>query len=132
MKTKRVLTPEQIAKRDARRATFRKLVELFKSLSDDQRKDLSASMIVNPEGHAMSPCNTVLVNMQRPGCSIIAGYRQWRKFGRQVIKGERGISIWIPTNAPKGEDEPEPETIRFSSTSVFDISQTQENAVAAN
>ena len=128
----RVLSPEQIAKRDARKATFRKLVELFKNLNEDQRNELSASMIANPEGHTLSPGNTVLINMQRPGCSIVAGYRQWKHYDRHVNKGERGISIWIPTNAPKDDDEPLPDRILFSSTSVFDITQTEKNALAAN
>ena len=132
MKTKRVLTPEHIAKRDARRATFRKLVEILKAMNDDQRKELSGVLVTNPAGHVISPANTILLGLQRPNCSVVGGFRQWRQFGRHVAKGERGLSIWIPTNAPKSEDEPEPDRILFSSTSVFDISQTEENAVAAN
>lgn len=132
MKTNRVLTPEQIARRDARRATFRKLVELFKNLNEDQRKELSSSIVSNPDGHVLSIGNTILCQMQRPGSSIVAGYKQWKAFGRHVSKGERGIQIWVPTNAPKNENEPVPDRILFSSVTVFAEQQTEPNAEVAN
>lgn len=74
--------------------------------------------------------NCLLIAMQMPDASRIAGYNAWKKtFKRQVRKGEKAIQIIAPcphkktiTNAD-GEEE----TITFTTyrpVSVFDISQT--------
>ena len=91
-----------------------------------ERDDLSILSVINPEGHILSTMNTILINLQRPGSTIVAGYRQWRKYNRHVLKGELGISIWVPTNAPKEDDEEIPDRIQFSLTVVFDVAQTEE------
>jgi hypothetical protein len=126
MKTKQALTPEQEEKRDARRAHFRALVEHLKKMPDTERAKFSGKPLRNPEGHVLSAANTVLANLQRPGCRVVAGWKQWKKYNRSVMKGERGITVWVPTNAPKDDQDPEPDEIRFSTTTVFDISQTTE------
>jgi hypothetical protein len=127
MKTHRTLTPEQETKRDARRAHFKVLLEHLKEMNDADRAKFSGMFVTNPEGHKLSPANTILINLQRPGCSIVAGFHQWRQYNLRVAKGERGITIWIPINAPKTEGDPIPDEIQFSTTTVFDISQTEEN-----
>ncbi len=43
-----------------------------------------------------SPTNQLLILLQRPGASRVAGYRVWQGLGRQVRKGERGITILAP------------------------------------
>ena len=41
--------------------------------------------------------NTVLISMQRPDATLVAGYEAWRRnFNRQVKKGEKGIKIFAP------------------------------------
>ena len=41
--------------------------------------------------------NTLLIYLQRPAASHVAGYQTWKsKFGRQVKKGEKGIQILAP------------------------------------
>ena len=43
--------------------------------------------------------NTLLIALQRPDATIIAGYNSWRKdFGRYVKKGEKAIKIFAPTS----------------------------------
>jgi len=91
--------------------------------------------------------NTLLIHMQMPEATRVAGYRTWEKdFGRYVMKGERGIRIFAPspftvkkeqqvvdpdTNRPvMGPDglplteEVEKQFARFKVISVFDVSQT--------
>ena len=47
--------------------------------------------------HRYSINNTILIALQRPDATHVAGYSAWRdKFGRQVRKGERGIDIIAP------------------------------------
>ena len=48
--------------------------------------------------HAYSLNNTILIALQRPDSTYVAGYAAWKKnFGRQVLKGEQGIRILAPT-----------------------------------
>lgn len=48
--------------------------------------------------HNYSLNNIILINMQKPGASMIAGYNAWKKLhGRQVKKGEKGIKILAPS-----------------------------------
>lgn len=48
--------------------------------------------------HNYSFNNTVLIAMQKPDASYIAGYNAWKNnFGRNVKKGEKGIRILAPS-----------------------------------
>ena len=48
--------------------------------------------------HKYSVNNTMLIYMQRPDATHVAGFNKWRdQFGRNVIKGEKGIRIIAPT-----------------------------------
>ena len=41
--------------------------------------------------------NTLLIAMQKPDATLIAGYTAWqRNFDRHVMKGEKGIKILAP------------------------------------
>lgn len=47
--------------------------------------------------HRYSVSNSILIHMQRPDASCVAGYTDWKnKFHRQVNKGEKGIAIIAP------------------------------------
>ncbi|HEU0130978.1 MAG TPA: ArdC-like ssDNA-binding domain-containing protein [Mycobacteriales bacterium] len=46
--------------------------------------------------HDYSLHNLLLIVMQRPDATRVAGYRTWQRVGRQVRKGERGIAIFAP------------------------------------
>lgn len=73
--------------------------------------------------------NVILILMQKPDATHVAGYNAWKKMKRQVNKGEHGIRIIAPciskTNVEddSGEDR-EIVSRYFKSVSVFDISQT--------
>ena len=91
--------------------------------------------------------NTLLIAMQKPEATYVAGYTSWqRNFDRQVMKGEKGIKILAPapykakeerekidpsTQKPvlDADGKPITETVEvmrpaFKVVSVFDISQT--------
>ena len=97
--------------------------------------------------HSYSFNNTLLIHLQKPDATLVAGYQAWqKKFHRQVKRGEKGIQIIAP--APIREKEevekidpatlepvlkpngtPEMEEVeytipRFRITTVFDVSQT--------
>jgi antirestriction protein ArdC len=84
--------------------------------------------------HKYSVSNTMLIWMQRPEATHVAGFGTWLSLGRHVLKGERGIRIFAPmpyrktltvTDEKTGEsEEQEIAQLRFRAVSVFDISQT--------
>ena len=48
--------------------------------------------------HNYSLNNTLLIAMQKPEASLVAGYNAWKNnFNRQVQKGEKAIKILAPT-----------------------------------
>ena len=76
--------------------------------------------------HNYSANNCLLIAMQCPHASYVAGYTSWRNnFHRQVKKGEKAIRIISPIKyKKKNEEDEEEERIGFKSASVFDISST--------
>ena len=98
--------------------------------------------------HSYSLNNTLLIAMQKPDATLVAGFNKWRdQFSRHVKKGERGIKIIAPTpykvkkeqekidpvtHAPMLDDhgkvqteEVEVKIPMFKVVSVFDLSQTE-------
>ncbi len=56
--------------------------------------------------HKYSVNNQVLIYMQRPDATLVAGFNKWRdNFGRNVMKGEKGIKIIAPTPFKKRIEE---------------------------
>ncbi len=80
--------------------------------------------------HSYSFGNQILIGMQRPDASRVAGYRAWQGMGRQVLRGEKAIKILAPTFFRKGCNCAgacecrATEAVRFRSVSVFDVEQT--------
>ena len=74
--------------------------ELFES--DKYRQYLSTMS----RFHRYSVNNTMLIYMQRPDATHVAGFNKWRdQFGRNVMKGEKGIKIIAPTPYKKKIEE---------------------------
>jgi antirestriction protein ArdC len=71
--------------------------------------------------------NQLLIALQRPEATRVAGYRAWQGLGRQVRKGERGIAIFAPIivkhETDNGGDE-ERRLVNFRVVHVFDQAQT--------
>ena len=65
--------------------------------------------------HKYSVNNTMLIYMQRPDATHVAGFNKWRdQFGRNVLKGEKGIRIIAPTPYKKRsrKSRPTPKPMR--------------------
>ena len=77
--------------------------------------------------HTYSFNNALLIYLQRPDATLVAGYRRWQELGRQVKKGETSLAILAPIVckvADEGSDEKERRVVGFRSARVFDVSQT--------
>jgi hypothetical protein len=72
--------------------------------------------------------NLALIYAQRPDATRVAGYRTWQALGRQVRKGEKGITILVPHKhriAAETEGEEDRVIVRgFGTGTVFDVSAT--------
>ena len=107
-----------------------KIKALRKQLSEltlEQRQGLiDRGLIATVEGRTLSLHNTILVYLQSNGQtpSVVGGYKQWKKAGRQVQKGEHGYSIFFPIG-PKDDDGELLAAERFYIGTVFDINQTE-------
>ncbi|HSZ12873.1 MAG TPA: ArdC family protein [Solirubrobacteraceae bacterium] len=77
--------------------------------------------------HEYSVNNCMLIAMQSPEATQVAGFKAWQQLGRQVRKGEHAIRIMAPMvvkqRDDKGQETDETVTL-FRAVSVFDISQT--------
>ena len=97
----------------------------------------TAWLRVQARFHHYSFSNTLLIELQRPGSTRVAGYRAWQTLGRQVRRGERGIAILAPVvrrgrvadvgEATSDQDDV-PSAVRRVATFVvawvWDVSQT--------
>ena len=97
--------------------------------------------------HKYSVNNTMLIYMQKPDATLVAGFNKWKdQFERNVMKGEKGIKIIAPTPFKKKieQEKRDPDTNlpvldadgkviveekeikipMFKPVTVFDVSQT--------
>lgn len=130
----------------------KQLQEITRKLEEGVKEMLTSEnyteyLKVMSQFHDYSFNNTMLIAMQKPEATLVAGYQAWqKKFARHVKKGEKGIQIIAPapirekeevekidpvTNEPvlKENGQPETEIIthvipRFRVATVFDVSQT--------
>lgn len=85
--------------------------------------------------HRYSVGNAILIGLQRPNATHVAGFRAWQQLGRHVKEGEHGIAIMAPiVYCRKGRDnadqesheDPDNEVVStFKTAHVFDITQTE-------
>ena len=71
--------------------------------------------------------NQLLILMQRPDATRVAGYRTWPEFGRHVRRGERGIAIFAPMTRKVTDEETGEErqaVTGFRVVHVWDVAQT--------
>ena len=78
--------------------------------------------------HHYSFGNVMLIRLQNPEATQVAGYRRWKQLGRQVKLGEKGIKILVPHIKKQTDEETGEEEIlvrNFGLGTVFDVSQTE-------
>lgn len=106
--------------------SFEKARELAKQLAEmteEQRAQMAANMMVTTiEGHQLSVKNMALAMLQIENPTVVGGFNQWRKAGRQVSKGTKAIWIFAPSPKKDGQGN---EELRFRLVPVFDVQQTE-------
>lgn len=92
--------------------------------------------------------NMLLIGSQRPDATIVMGYNEWKKVGRQVRKGEQAIKILAPLVKKTEVEKTDPKTgqaiivdgkpvkeekkglVGYRAVNVFDVSQTDGKELA--
>ncbi len=124
----------------------RKIDDVLKTLKEgvdgiQQSESFRKFLLTMSKFHDYSIGNLILIMLQKPDATRVAGFSTWKDLYRWVKKGEKGIAILAPCMAPKqkkpvsqenaetGEKEQEEETeirpIYFKVVYVFDVSQTE-------
>ena len=109
-------------------ASMNKLIDAIES--DEITEEVNAFYRTMSHFHNYSFRNQILIAIQKPDASRVAGYKTWQKMGRQVLKGEHGINIFAPMRYHKKDtelpdDDPRAFGMAFRGVSVFDVSQTE-------
>lgn len=132
-------------KNDSVKEITDKLEQGLKELFDSERFKTYLNTMSKFYNYSFN--NTLLIAMQKPDATLVAGFQSWQKnFERHVNKGEKGIKIMAPAPYKKkqemevidqktgrtvlGEDgKPKTEEVEitipaFKPVTVFDVSQT--------
>lgn len=102
------------------------LAEGVEALTDSDR--WRAHLDVQGRFHRYSFKNAMLIGLQDPGATRVAGFATWKKLGRSVVRGEKAIWILAPmvgrrTRADDGEERRP--IYGFRPVAVFDVAQTE-------
>jgi N-terminal domain of anti-restriction factor ArdC len=83
-------------------------------------------LAVQSRFHRYSFHNALLIHLQRPDATQVAGFRTWRSLGRSVRRREAAIRILAPLQVRAGApEEGDARRVRgFRTVSVFDVAQT--------
>ena len=105
---------------------------LAQGKSDKMRAYLSAMA----RFHHYSAGNLMLILLQCPAATHVAGYSTWKNLGRHVRRGEKGILILAPVRVKRdhvstpsiaeatADPDPGEAVVAFRGVHVFDVSQT--------
>jgi len=130
---------------EIRKMASRAIDELALALDDGHSESLRKYLAMLARFTRYSIGNVILIGLQRPSATRVAGYRAWQQLGRQVREGERAIRILAPIvwrkrkerqqqEAREGEAEHEnadsEELLAFRPCAVFDVSQTEGDPLA--
>lgn len=106
------------------------LTSLTESLENGQSDELKKYLKTMSRFHHYSFRNVMLIALQKPNATHTSGFHTWKKLGRFVKKGEKGITIIAPLVLKKKSVENDDnssdvsEINGFKAVYVFDISQT--------
>lgn len=113
------------------------LKELVEELKNGKSEALVRYLDTLSKFHRYSFGNCMLIALQRPDASLVAGFHRWKQCGRWVKSGAKGIAILAPLVSRKssqadGDHEGEELSERRSATVrgfrvayVFDVSDTE-------
>jgi hypothetical protein len=120
------MNSEQIAEQ-----ATKAIEKLAAALAAGHSEELTAYLRAIGRFHKYSLHNVLLITLQKPGASRVAGFHTWHKFGRHVRKGEKGIGIFAPilrrqrVSQNGAEENHEEAVIGYRPCAVFDVSQTE-------
>lgn len=124
--------PEQALKAQIQQATEALAAEMQAGVSDRYQRLLDFAS----RFYQYSTGNQLLIMLQMPEASHVAGYRTWEQMGYHVAKGQKGIRILAPRTyrkRGKATDDTDSDEQRmglyFSSVAVFDASQLNPDEV---
>jgi hypothetical protein len=113
------------------------LADLQRDLAAGKSRTLVEFLATMGRFHNYSFSNVLLIALQRPDATQVAGFNTWKKLGRYVKKGEKGIGIIAPMALGKKQESESPDDegenkarIRFRVVRVFDVSQTDGKPLA--
>ncbi len=127
---------------EALRKSDEALAELAEALKAGKSEKLLEYLEMLARFHSYSFCNCMLIALQKPDATQVAGFSKWKEFGRFVKKGEKGIAILAPLIGKRKNDmsqeaatELDTEANKdvgdgkvlygFRVVHVFDVSQTE-------
>lgn len=112
---------------ELKKLTTESLDHLSAALAEGHSERLSALLKTMAQFHRYSFHNVCLIARQRPDATRVAGFHAWRKLGRFVRKGEKGIAILAPIVGRKDADAADSDSktvVGFRAAYVFDVAQT--------
>ncbi len=124
---------------DALKKSDDALKELAEALRNGKSDKLVEYLGMMSRFHQYSFGNCMLIAMQKPDATQVAGYGRWRQLGRFVKKGEKGLAILAPLirkrnkDDAKGIEQAQDATesrsgkvlFGFRVVHIFDVSQTE-------
>jgi len=129
-----ILVPAVVTEEGERKidAVMRQLKDGVESIQDSSHFRLFLTTM--SKFHNYSLGNQILIMLQQPEATRVAGFQTWKNLDRWVKKGASGIAILAPVMPPKEKqekkdeeeaDELTPTPVYFKVVHVFDISQTE-------
>ncbi|MBL8820687.1 MAG: hypothetical protein JNL58_31985 [Planctomyces sp.] len=126
-------------KEDAKQLADQAITQLKEELKAGRSESLLRYLDSMSRFHSYSWTNSLLIMLQNPEATLVAGFQRWLRVGRYVRKGEKGIGIMAPLvyrgrsdssdqhSGPSSEATGKGErSIRgFKMVHVFDVSQTE-------
>src|SRR6266568_1181849 len=103
--------------------------ELSHALKAGHSEKLREYLAAMARFHRYSLHNIILIATQRPDATHVAGFNTWKRLGRFVKKGAKGIMVLAPVVLQKEskqaeETEKKENAIRFRTVYVFDMADT--------
>lgn len=111
--------------------TTKAIEELAGALEAGHSKALVKYLAAIGHFHKYSLHNVMLIVLQKPDATHVAGFHTWHKLGRHVQKGEKGITIFAPILRRQSEPDSGPRessedlALGYRTCAVFDIRQTE-------
>ncbi len=122
----------------AREAVAIAIDQLIEQLESGKSEQLLSYLSTVAKFHKYSFGNVMLIMIQCPDASRVAGFQTWKSMDRFVKKGEKGIVIIAPmiikdkdAKSDRHQSSDDDPIVRFRAVHVFDISQTEGESLPA-